>query len=65
MELRERLEKQLAQQKDEYERIYKLVTDGKSPMFHLDFARGVIRGIEISLFQEEVHTVFDKEVVNG
>jgi|GEM_PF-2524506 len=49
MQVRDRLEIELANQKVEYERIYKLVTDGKSPMYDLDFVRGVICGLEISL----------------
>jgi len=59
-ELRERIEKQLAKQKEEYHRVCKLVRDCKSHHSRINFAEGVICGLEIALYEEEVHTVFDK-----
>jgi len=65
MELRERLEMQLAQQKEELARIHKSFMDDKARMYDLDFARGVIRGIEMAIAEEALHRAKEGKVVNG
>jgi len=68
MELRERLAMQLAQQQDEFTRLYRLSMDGKARIYDLDFARGVIRGIEMAMAWEELHRIDrakEGKVVNG
>jgi len=62
MELRERLEMQLAHQKKEFARIQKSFMDDKAD---LDFARGVIRGLEMAMAGEELHRMKESEVIDG